>query len=78
MIEFSGQISNNIQIDRAKRLIKYETMLFSVSGIGIVILGIVLGLLLGFLKDIWIELVVFSVGWSIIIILINFSPKNRL
>ena len=78
MIEFSGQISNNIQIDRAKRLIKYETMLFSVSGIGIVILGIVLGLLLGFLKDIWIELVVFSVGWSIIIILINFSPTNRL
>ena len=55
MIEFSGQISNNIQIDRAKRLIKYETMLFSVSGIGIVILGIVLGLLLGFLKDIWIR-----------------------
>ena len=71
MIEFSGQILDSVQIDRAKRLIKYETMLCSVSGIGIVILGIVLGLLLGFLKDIWIELVIFSVGWPIIIILIN-------
>lgn len=78
MIEFSGQILDSVQIDRAKRLIKYETMLCSVSGIGIVILGIVLGLLLGFLKDIWIELVIFSVGWPIIIILINFTPKSSL
>ncbi len=78
MIEFNGQITQQNQIDRLKRVSKVETILFITAPIALWVIGITVGLVFEFLQDIWLEMLICSIIIWVCALLNKIIPQKRL
>lgn len=76
MIEFNGQISEKIQLDRMKKVNKKEVFLFLFTIILLWIVVISIGLIFDVLQYLWMEALVCTAVLIGVIILIARTPKK--
>ncbi len=76
MIEFNGQISEKVQLDRMKKVKKKEIFLFLLTIIFLWIVVIAVGLILDALQYLWIEALICSVVLIGVIFTIAWAPQK--